>query len=195
MIRSCYTDQFNLRQPYKVGILTVPTFQMRISEAPSMRRAGPRSHSEEVKESVRSVCLQHRCTKHWASIAPIPTATPQVSTSTPLEQVYYSHRERTPRTQGHENEASPPQEQETQDHLAAMETGGTVSTGLPSPAITVKDHVFQLSVAGIKYSSWPNRKCTQRQKVATAKLVRSQEKKKCSSQCKKDPVFCFVLFF
>lgn len=76
MIRSCYTDQFNLRQPYKVGILTVPTFQMRTSEAPSMRRAGPRSHSEEVKESVRSVCLQHRCTKHWASLRSPPSPQP-----------------------------------------------------------------------------------------------------------------------
>lgn len=35
-----------------------------------------------------------------------PTATPQVSTSSSLEQVY-SHRERTPRTQGRENEVSP----------------------------------------------------------------------------------------
>lgn len=90
------------------------------------------------------------------------------------------------------------QQQEMQDHFAAMETGGTVSTdslSLPSPAITAKDYAFKLSVVGIKYSLWPNRKCTQRREATTAKPARLQEKEKCSRQCRKDCFLCvFVLF-
>lgn len=44
------------------------------------------------------------------------------------------------------------QQQEMQDHLAALETGGksAQTLSLPSPAITAKDYVCKLSIDGLK---------------------------------------------
>lgn len=98
MVRSCYADRFNPQQLYEVGILIVPIFQMRTNEAPSISRAGPRSHREEIEElglSASNTCALS--TKH--PFPSIPTASLQVPISRPQSRSTLSGEGRTPRTQ------------------------------------------------------------------------------------------------
>lgn len=80
------------------------------------------------------------------------------------------------------------QQQEMQDHLAAMETGGTVS------ADSLASHLLQLQSRIMPFnfqllaSSTP-RGPTENVPRATATPARTQDKEKCSSQCRKGHFF------
>lgn len=137
MVRSCYANRFNPQQLYEVGIVIVPIFQMRTNEAASISRAGPRSHREEIEEiglSASNTCALS--TEH--PFPSIPTASLQVSISRPQSRSTLSGEGRTPRTQDMTMRWPLSQQQEMQDHLAAMETGGTVS------ADSLASHLLQL---------------------------------------------------
>ena len=159
-----------------------------------MRRAGPRSHSEEVKESGLSASNTSALSAGHRSPS-IPTATPRVSTSRPLEQVY-SHRERAPTTQAHESEVSP--------QPGAGNAGSPCCHGnrWHSQHRLQASHLLQLQsrIMSFHFRSWHKVLLLSRQKMypetegGHSQAGQVTRKEKCSSQCKKDlfvVLFCF----